>query len=252
MALISLNVSDKSMVVVELPPDLYLPNVVHGYGQYKAQSVYGAGNLDHRGGETLAGTLEDYLGVPVDDCFFSQKKFSELKNAFLSPDFIFGNASNINFLDKIQFLLNLFKVRFDKVKTVDLSSYASPLVLADGSSAQTLDATEVDQILTGLLTESRPQAENFRVEVVNTTKMPGLGAKATRLLSNIGMSVINIETQDVASLQCGIFATPNALKSVTVARISQIYSCKISQKPTEDRAAITVKLGQNYADFLTK
>ena len=110
----------------------------------------------------------------------------------------------------------------------------------------------MDQILTGLLTESRPQAENFRVEVVNTTKVPGLGAKATRLLSNIGMSVINIETQDVASLQCGIFATPNALKSVTVARISQIYSCKISQKPTEDRAAITVKLGQNYADFLTK
>ncbi len=252
IALISLNISEKSMVVVKLPPDLYLPNVVHGYGQYKAESVYGAGNLDHRGGETLSGSIEDYLGVPVDGYFFSPKKFSDPKNFFFSPDFLLKNTSNLTFIDKVSFLINLFKIRFDKVKTVDLSDYASDLVLADGSRAMTLEGAEVDQTLSGLLTEARPQAENFRVEVINTTTMAGLGARAVRLLSNIGLSVINVETQDLASAQCEILVTKNAVKSITVARIAQIYSCKISQKPTEDRAAITVKLGQNYADFLTK
>lgn len=252
VALVSLNISDKSMVVINVPSDLYLPNVVHGYGQYKAASVYAAGNLDHRGGETLAGTLQDYLGVPVDGYFFSPKKFSDPKNVFLSPDFIFGTTSNISFLDKIQFVINLFKVRFDKVKTVDLGDYASPLVLADGSSALTLEPAEVDQILAGLLVEDRPQTENFRVEVVNTTSVTGLGARASRVLANIGLSVINVESAESTTNSCLVLATRPALKSVTVARIAQIYSCKVSQKPTEDRADITVKLGQTYADFLTK
>ncbi|MGB9707111.1 MAG: hypothetical protein ACPLXP_03505, partial [Microgenomates group bacterium] len=62
----SLNPPEKEAVVLLLPPQTFV-EVTHGYGQYKAESVYQLGEMEnHRGGELLAGSLQESLGIPID------------------------------------------------------------------------------------------------------------------------------------------------------------------------------------------
>lgn len=252
ITLVSMDVAGKTAVAVKLPDELYLTEVIHGYGQYKAGSVFAAGQLDRRGGETLAGTVQEFLGVPVDGYLISSKTFGNAKGFFLSPDFLLGSGTNLSLYDRVQLALFWTGIRFDKVRNVDLQSFSSPLVLADGSNALTLDKAEADSILSGLFLESSVQAENLRVEVLNSTKVTGLGARATRLLSNIGMSVINVETATDQVPKCQINADKGILQSKTVARIAYIYSCKIGPKSDSGRAAISVVLGKDFADWLNQ
>lgn len=252
ISLVSLDLTNKSAVVVNFPNDLYIKEVARGYGQYKISSVFAAGELDHRGGEVLSGTVREYLGVPVDAYLYSPKAYTTAKNLFLSPGFFLETKTNLGLYDRIQLAMAVSGTRFDRVKTIDLNEFASSLLLADGSKALFLDSVEVDNILSGFLTESRVQGENFRIEVANSTKKVGLGGRAVRLLSNIGLSVVNVESADTLIPNCKVSAEEDALKSLTVARIAQIYSCKIEKKAGMGRAAVTVYLGQDYADWLEK
>jgi hypothetical protein len=187
----------------------------------------------------------------VEGFLTSKTTLGNAKSFFLSPDFLLGSGTNLSLFDRVQLALFWTGIRFDKVRTVDLANYSSVLVLADGSNAVSLDKAEADSLLAGLFVESSVQAENLRVEVLNSTKVTGLGARGTRLLANIGMSVINIETATNQTSDCQISADKESLKSKTVARIADIYSCKVSSKSDPGRAAVSVVLGQNYADWLT-
>ncbi len=249
---VSLSPAQKSATVIRFPPDFYLTEVIHGYGQYKISSVYAAGELDHRGGKTLAGTISEFLGVPVDGFIQSREDSSDLKKFFLQPAVFFSPASDLNLLDRLRFVVSLEQIRFDRLKTVDLGELATPLVLADGSSAVGLEKSEADNYLLGSFIEGRVQDEGLRVEVVNTTDVMGLGARVSRLLANIGLSVVNVENGVTPVTNCQIIATQNALKSLTVSKIAGIYSCSLTKKAAEGRAAITVLLGKDYVDWLTQ
>lgn len=245
--LVSLNLSGKAAAVVKFPSDLYLTEVVHGYGQYPVSSVYAAGNLDKRGGETLAGTIQEYLGVPVEGYFYSSQEVSDIKKFFLSK-----SKTDLSFFDRLRIILFLTPLRADKIKLIDLAKITSPLILADGSKALGLEKNELDSNLAGIFLESKLQGENLRTEVINTTGVTGLGNRATRLLTNIGLSVVNVESNNLPIAGCQIHASPKTLNSLTVARIAKIYSCSISKKSVPGRTDITVMLGQNYVDWLTK
>ena len=101
--LISLNISQKTAVVLDFPPDLYMTNVAFGYGSYRLSSVYPAGELDKRGGATLGKTLQDYVGVPVDGYVFLPPA------NILSIDFIRAK-SNLSILEKLQVMAFIFFV----------------------------------------------------------------------------------------------------------------------------------------------
>jgi hypothetical protein len=252
VALVSVNRANDSVVVVKVPDDLYLSDLVHGYGQYKASSVYSAGEFDHRGGETLSGTLQEYLGVPVDGYYNSNDDLKNLKSMFLSPGFLFSKNSDVSFWQRIVFIKHLFTTRFDKIKSVNLASFAGPLVLADGSAALTLDRAEVDQVLSGILVENEVQAENLRVEVINTTKVMGLAARVARLLSNLGLTVVNIDGTASQISGCKISVEKSFRKSKTVNRIAKIYNCVVESKEESGRAAVSVFLGTDYVSWLGK
>ena len=247
VTLLSLDLTAKNAVVIRFPDDLYLTEITHGYGQYKISSVYAAGDLDRRGGETLSGTISEYLGVPVEGYFYSPKEASDIKKFFLNR-----NKTNLSLFDNLRIILFLIPLRSDKIKLIDLAKMASPLILADGSKALGLEKSDLDNNLGGVFTEQKLQAENLRTEVINTTRVTGVGARATRLLVNVGLSVVNIESGNLPIVACQIHAGPKALNSLTVARIATIYSCSVAKKAAVGRAEITVMLGQNYVDWLTK
>lgn len=244
--LLSLDVPQKSAILLRFPDDLYMPEVAFGYGQYRVSSVYGVGELDHRGGVTLSQTLQEYTGVPIDGYVLINGSHTGLKGTILSKDFLTGN-SDLTIPEKLQLVLAVAGLRDDKIKTVDILKLASPLVLADGSEAIFLEKEELDNFLSGIFYESNLQDEGLRVEVVNTTKVAGLGSRVSRLLNNIGMSVVNVDSTSELLDKCRIETDDKSFSSKTVARITGIYNCQITKTNQDVRAAVRVLVGSDYA-----
>lgn len=252
--LFSFDTTSHSVVVVTFPDDLYMTDVFHGYGQYRISAVYAVGQLDKRGGETLSGTVGDYLGIPVEGYFIngSQAIGSDPQGLFLSPGMIFAKATNLNFLDRIRLAQLAMGIRTDKVTKIDLSSWAAPLVLADGSNVQFLDKAVLDNDLPDIFSEEGIRAEKLRVEVLNSTGEIGLGNRAARILTNIGATVINVGDTNVPLVGCKVSAVKDFADSVTVRRIAAAFSCQVEQKVNNGRADVTVIVGKDYSDSLNR
>lgn len=252
VSLVSLNPRNLSAVVVTFPDDLYLQNIIHGYGQYPVNKIYRVGELDHRGGETLEGTIREYVGVPVDGYWFQPLFTGDLKSFFLNPSRLFSGKTDLNILDRLQFVLTLEQIRSDKIAVINIKSIVSPLVLADGSNAATLDEPTLDNFLSGVFVEDRIRSESLRLEVINSPSYLGLGNRAARILTNIGTNVISVDTSDITLPSCQILASPKAAGSQTIRRASAVFSCQIKAGNPDDRSDAKIILGADYVDWLTK
>lgn len=251
--LVSVNAKDQTAIAVALPDELYISDLAYGYGAYRTAMIYPVGQLDRRGGETVATTVSDYLGVPVDGYIYAPAaKVSDLKSYFLSPKSVLGAGSSLNILDRLQLAVTIIQMRPDKIKTVNLGDFSDQLVLSDGSVALSLDKESADAHFQDDFVESRLRDEGFRLEMLNSTPVLGLGNRASRILVNIGANVVNVGTIDGQLPGCLIKTTPKAKNSLTVARIAQIFSCQVTTLPEEGRAEIEVDLGQDYAQRLGK
>lgn len=234
--LVSINIRQKTAVEISFPDDLYLPELIHGYGRYRAGAIFAAGELDKRGGETLAGSVQEFLGVPVDGYF--------------RPE---GKETNLSLLDLVRFYWTFKTTRFDKVKKIDLEKLASPLILADGSMAKSVDAAELDNFLNGAFTEDNLREENWRVEVVNTTNINGLGARAGRLLTNLGLTVVNVDSVKTPVGACEVRAKEKARQSPTARRLAKIFGCgQVLSGGQDNRADVSLFLGADYVRWLTQ
>ncbi len=247
--LLSLDVTTKSAVAVFFPSDLYMTQTHHGYGGYRISAVYTVGQLDRRGGETLADTVGDYVGVPVDGYIVGSFNTSQSPSSVvISPGLVFAKDANIDFFDRLRLIQEVLTLRPDKITTVHLSDWSSSLILADGSTATVLDPGALDTDLSGYFFEDKLRNEKWRVEVLNSTDVSGLGNRAARMLANIGATVINVGDIGIALPHCKISAVKAAEQSATVARIAGILACSVEEKVESGRADISVILGRDYAD----
>ena len=241
--LVSLDPKEHSVTVVRFPDDLYVLEVVPNYGAYKMASVYKVGELDRRGGLVLSWTVSGLLGVPVDGYLVVNRRIgAQIKSFFLSPRILFDSPSDLNFFDRVRFVLALEQVRFDKINEVDLGKMATALVLADGSAVLGVDKEQLDSLFAGYFGETGLREEGKRVEVLNSTPVVGLGNRAARVLTNIGLSVINVGSISDTLSQCEV--RTNNIKSLTVRRMANIFSCKIITRAVEDRADVTLVLSK--------
>ena len=62
---VSFNPAEKSLNVLVIPDGTFI-ETIHGYGPYRVESIYRLGELNKNGGELLSGSLQEYLGVPID------------------------------------------------------------------------------------------------------------------------------------------------------------------------------------------
>lgn len=251
---VSLNITGRDALVVRFPDGLYMPTVTHGYGQYEISKIYAVGELDRRGGEVLQTTVGDFLGVPVDGYVRLSKTadMSNLKSALLSTDFIFKDKGNLDLTSRLKLAYELLGLRFDKVRTINLGDFAETLVLADGSSAQAVDPERIDDILKNQFLESKLDQENLRVAVVNSTPVTGLGNRAARVLTNIGVSIVSVDSTEPTISSCRMTVADKFKTAQTVVRIKDQFLCHSESMVSSGKADVVVVLGQDYADLFTK
>lgn len=225
---LSLLTNGSGATVVYLPASLYISDVAHGYGQYELSKVYQVGELDHRGGEVFSDTLTKFLGVPVDAYVQSNRQFTDLKSYFVSPDFIFGGGSNLSLLEKIKIVREMSGLRFDKIDEINFKQSAGKVTLPDGSSALSIDPKDADKLTAEAFTEERVQSEKLRVGVVNDTSVSGLGNSAGRILANVGMTVVSLDSGQSVRKGCTVYTSDLHKQTLTVRRIREIFNCTVA------------------------
>lgn len=232
--LVSLDRKQGVATVVSFPDDLYVTEVVPNYGGYKISQVFKVGELDKRGGQVLSWTIFELLGAPVDGFIVQDSP---------DPKNLLTGKTDVSLLDRARFALAFLQVRSDRVKNADLGKLAGPLLLADGSTAVSIDKDQLDSVLAGDFAESRIRDEGLRVEVVNSTATAGLGSKVARVLTNLGATVVNVGSSGESLSNCEIRTSGKNAGKLTVTRIAQVYSCKIVTGSYESRADVTLVLG---------
>lgn len=253
ISFLSVDSGSGKATIVNFPADLYVTNVAHGYGQYPIGKVYEVGQLDSRGGEVLSDTVSIYLGVPVDGFFrLADYSTTDLKSNFMNIPSLLNAKSDVNLWDRLLMAKTLMGLRFDKVRTVDLSQKSEQLLLADGSNAKVFIEEDLDKLIEGIFVEEDILKEDLRVQIVNTTDTPGLGNSLARLVSGLGATVIDVTTDDRNLAGCRIESLKKLTKSKTVRRIAEILNCEVKENEDMGRADVTIFLGLDQGKIFSR
>ncbi|MBM3205953.1 hypothetical protein FJZ41_03855, partial [Candidatus Shapirobacteria bacterium] len=143
--IVSFNPTEKKVNALVIPTGTFI-ETIHGYGPYRIEAIYNLGELNGQGGQLLSGSLQYYLGLPIDGFIAQQNSF--LKNGreglhLFVLDQFYGalkgkGKTNLSRWDLLRLWWFFRNVRSDKVNLVDLGqTSASELIdLPDGTQAR--------------------------------------------------------------------------------------------------------------------
>lgn len=172
-----------------------------------------------------------------------------LSEAFATPIL----AGDMPPLLRLRWAFTLRTIRPDAVKRIDLASlgvYRSE-TLPDGSSIRVFDENRFDVGVGTALEVDSIRREGLRVRVVNMTIRSGLGNRAARTLSHAGMVVIAVESEPSIQQSCLIHTKKELQDSKTATFIKRAFHCSVTPADWDERADVTVRLGEDYAKGFT-
>lgn len=262
---VSYNPGDSSLTAVSIPSDTYVPTT-HGYGLYRLGKVYEVGNLDKKGGEVLKSTVRELLGIPVDGYIvLSQNRFDN-SDRLSKQDFLKNRGrilgwqnffrliagkgkTDINFFDLEKFYSRVWQINAGKITFVNLYSVGvlNQKTLPDQSQILAVDNFKLDGVTADLFREDALAGENIKVAVFNSTSFSGLGEKAARIITNMGIQVISVANFGQTLENCLIYTDKNHLQSLTVLKLKKIFGCSIVNPNLSGvRADAALIVGQKY------
>lgn len=256
ISVLSFNPTDQKLLLLKVPPKLFL-YVPGGYGSWQLSSIYKLGEVEKKGlGKILLkNSISNFLGVPIDGFIQTDK---EIVNLLKNPSNLLTFTSfktDLNLKELISLTYFMYKLRFDKLTTIDLSSeqVLDEATLADGSLVYLFDPGKMDSISANF-NEGKIIAEGKEIAIFNATNTPGLAQKAARMVTNMGGKVImtkSLEQRKVTSqvLSKESSATFNRLATVFALGCSSSPNCDTiidDPKILESRADINIVLGEDF------
>jgi hypothetical protein len=246
---------DKNMTIFLLPDNLYL-DVPHGFGQYRVGAVYELGELEKKGGELLMETIQSYLGLPIDGYIrmangewriANGKKF--ILNCLLLSLLRKGKTS-FNHWDILRLGWQINKLRVDRIDLFDLvqTSILSEAKLADGSVILETEFFRLDEVAGQCCYDSKVRNEALSIEVLNATDFPGLANQFTRLVTNVGGTVVAIGNSSIKYQVSSIkYQKKELVKSYTLQKLEKILGVKAEVgERGESRADLLIIIGEDY------
>lgn len=244
ISLINLNPSQKKVTVINLPDATYT-DVPGGFGKWQIRSVYDLG-----GGSLLSRALTSFLGVPVEGFIQLKRGREDYVDWIRQSPFNFflslpNMESDLTPLELMQFNLKLWQVRYDKIQRINLESLMlDKAMLPDSTEVFIGDPTKLDALMQ-TLSETSLREEHKSIAVFNAAGQPLVGAKAARLITNLGGNVIQIANAPQTLNKTHIWGE----ESATLQRLKQIFRCcgKLGMvEGISSRAEINVVLGEDF------
>lgn len=249
ISLISYSPKKGEIFIMNIPDELFL-ETSHGFGKWQLRSIYNLGQFQKEigGNKLLKDSLSSFFALPIEAIVegdlankISQRQLSPIK---LLTDF----KSDLRLFDFIRLQFGLSKVRFDKIKEINLDQDfgLEKSVLADGTVVYTADFIRLDQFLSEL-SDPTIVSEHKTIAVFNSTNYPLLAQKAARLITNLGGDVIIVSNGKNKYQKTAIAGE----KSKTLQRIKQIFEADDTIDPSDEdlvssRAQINLFLGEDF------
>lgn len=213
----------QTLTVFTISPDVFIDGVF-GVGSLPASSLSILETMDKTKKGLLTLSLEDAMGTPI----------------------YFGDLPP---LLRLRYALIAHTVRPDGVTRIDLGSLGAyrSVILPDGTQVNAFDTNRFDAVIGASLEIDSIRREGFRVRVVNTTDVAGLGNRAARVLSHAGMVVIMVESDLSPMKECLITVGKPLWSSTSVSFIKSFFNCRVEAGSEDEQAELTVRIGQDYA-----
>ena len=153
--------------------------------------------------------------------------------------------TNFGFWDIVKIWLNLKKISTGKIKFIDLEErmVLTEFSLPDGGVGKKGDPLLIDNLLAEFFFEPEIRKEGVSVEVLNGTNHPGLGKKAARIITNLGVKVIKVADSEEKVEQCQIKGAGKVLRSFTLSKIKEVFDCQVVEDEKNEPILI---IGNDY------
>ncbi len=257
------NPEEKLVNILLIPAGTFI-ETIHGYGPCRVESVYRLGELNKKGGELFQGSLETYLGLPI-EAYASLSKGEveplKVKSGLVEMlgDLLKGEGeTNLTKWDLVRLWWNLRNLRQDKISLVDLgqTSASQEVDLPDGTKANKIDTERLESIMSQFFVDKKIKQEDLTVAVLNGTNHAGLANQVATLIKNIGSQVVAVGDMEngewrMENGECQIKSEKKYKNTYTVRKLSHIFGCQWRGEPmTDQRANLVLIVGQSYWEKL--
>lgn len=260
--LVSFDPREKNLLAVSIPQNTYV-EAPYGFGFYPFGTVYDLGEIEKRGGEVLVSAAQEFFAIPIDGWLKIQSGKFEIKDKQSAKKDILGFfqknlnpfekegtlRTNLTIFDIVRIWWEVKEVRFDKITYLNLqeSDVLSDFAPSEGTSAPKPNLASLDHLLAPLLVDGEIREESFKVEVLNSTGREGLGSRVTRLITNLGGTVITLGNQENKLDRCLIKFKKEDSGKKTIKRLKRIFSCQLEEGDlSESRADLIFIIGEDY------
>ncbi len=272
ISFINLQPRQKEITILHISDNVYV-DVPKGYGEWTIGSVFPLGQEDGgRGTALLRLSLARLVGLPVDGIIIkegSADTAEDIVSSFRKNQLAFlGLAGSIKSNVSTWELFTLGKfissVRSDKVISLDLakSTITESKLLPDSSRVLGIDTIQLDSFIRNNLSDAAFIDENATIAVLNATNHPGLAQYASRMITNMGGTVVfmgNTESLQGKSLVVDISGDLGSAQ-ITKKRLEEIFAPWCQKDPcgsndpkvVNSRAQIVIVLGEDFYSYWNK
>lgn len=241
ISLVSFSPAKGEISIINIPDELFI-ETSHGFGKWQLRSIYDLG-----GSKLLKDSMTSFFALPIDGVVEG-----DLTNMIKEKGFSLFNIStlktDLTLYELIKLQRGLSKVRFDKIKQIDLELEKN--ILADGTVVLVADSVRMDSLFSDMI-DPNIASEHKTIAIFNSTEHSQLAQKAARLITNIGGEVIIVSNGKNRYQKTAI----SGEKSKTLNRIKQIFKTSDTIDPKDEdlissRAQINLFLGEDYFNEL--
>lgn len=272
ISFINLQPRQKAITVLHISDSVYV-DVPKGYGEWTIGSVFPLGQEDgNRGTSLLRLSLSRLVGLPLDGIIIKEGSpetaegiISSLrKNQLAFLGLSSSLKSNVSTWELLTLGKFISSVRSDKVISLDLakSTITESKLLPDSSRVLGIDTIQLDSFIRSNLADTAFTDENATIAILNATDHPGLAQYASRMVTNMGGTVIfmgNTESLQAKSLVISTGQDP-ASYQITQKRLEEVFApwcqkdlCSSNDpKVVNSRSQIAIILGEDFYSYWNK
>lgn len=266
-------------------PDTLLVETLHGYGQYKASSLFGLAELEKLPPTFVKQTLGFQFGVSVQDLIevrlqrdqqsnpqSSQPMTPSTLQQMFAQSLLFRAPSSLSYFDRYRLWKFFGSMRKDQLSIIDVlsSSLVKPVDQTPKDQTQkdkrltnetwyVPDFLKFDALTHSLFADPDLRKEDKAIAVINTTGETRLATRVARALNLMGYDVVNIAQTSNAIAKTRLDLEQKELLSTKTTQTLQTFfslgtkEVSVSQQHAlEYRADIVLFLGMDMTALLTK
>lgn len=259
--IVSFSANRNTMTVMDVPLDVEIPAVL-GYGTYSIESLIALDRIDKHNGTLLTESISNAYGVPIQWYIIprtekeSKDPISIVRSVFSWSGLIKrstgGFPTSMPLSTWISWVTSVQNMRVDAITRLESENSSVNVPSPDGGLRKVLDESRLDYFIDQSFFDNGFRSDSLTVSMYNTTSVPNVGVRVSRMLTHLGISLIYVGNSEIEQKRCTISGSKKHLQTNTADFIRAYFDCENTSKNIGVSGAgaaadLVVKLGTDFA-----